>query len=194
MDGSGNLAIRALNNNGQYTSARLKTQGKFDFTYGKVDVRAKVPYGKGIWPAIWMLGNDIDKVGWPKSGEIDIMEYIGPEDTATIYGTVHGPTASGTHTSAGSSIKAPDDKTWYDDFHVYSLEWTPDSMRILVDGSKYLDVPAKDTPNGLQWVFQHPFFLLLNVAVGGNWPGYPDSSTQFPATLLVDYVHVYQRQ
>jgi beta-glucanase (GH16 family) len=147
-----------------------------------------------------MLGNDIDSipnaVGWPACGEIDIMEYIGAKDPATIYGTVHGPRASSSTTEIhqGSKIEAPAGKNWYDDFHTYAVEWAQNSIKFSVDDAQYVEVTPSSMPADSRWVFQHPFFLILNVAVGGNWPGYPDNTTQFPATMLVDYVRVYQKQ
>ena len=143
-----------------------------------------------------MLGNDISTVNWPRCGEIDIMEYIGAKDPATMYGTVHAPRQSNGNSEIGqgSSTKSPEGKHWYDDFHVYAVEWAETRVKISVDGNVYLQATPSSIPADSRWVFDHPFFLILNVAVGGNWPGYPDATTTFPATMLVDYVRVYQRQ
>ena len=193
-DGDGHLVIQAIKTNDAsgagYTSARLKTQGLAAFTYGRVEARMKLPHGQGIWPAFWMLGSDIAAVGWPRCGEIDIMENIGKEP-AVVHGTVHGPGYSG-----GNGIGAPYSLpagAFADAFHVFTLQWQPESVEFAVDGSTYKRITPSDIPKGASWVYNHPFFLLLNVAVGGNWPGYPDATTQFPQRLLVDYVRVYSR-
>lgn len=174
-----------------YTSARLKTQGKFSQTYGRFEARMKIPYGQGLWPALWMMGNDIDRVGWPACGEIDIMENIGKEPSF-IHGTIHGPGYAG---DAGIEARytLPIGKKFADDFHIYAMEWEPTAIRFYVDGDLYATRTRTDLPRGRQWVFDHPFFLLMNVAVGGGWPGNPDGSTVFPQTMLVDYVRVYRR-
>ncbi|MBN2388466.1 MAG: family 16 glycosylhydrolase [Anaerolineales bacterium] len=171
-----------------YTSARLKTQGLHAWTYGRIEARMQLPYGMGIWPAFWMLGIDIEQVGWPASGEIDIMEHIG-RDATHVYGTVHGPGYSGgggvghfTTFPAGSLS---------DEFHVYAIEWEPDVIRWYVDEQQYFEVTPDLLPGA--WVYDHPFFIIINLAVGGNWPGAPDESTIFPQVLLVDYVRVYQQ-
>jgi uncharacterized protein (TIGR03437 family) len=189
QDGNGSLVIKAIKNtDGSYTSARLKTQGLFSFQYGTVEARIKIPFGQGIWPAFWMLGNDIDTAGWPKSGEIDIMENIGKEP-ATVHGTVHAPNPNGSDASSGGSYDSPGGKL-YDDYHVYAVQWTDQSVKFLLDGKQYFEATPSMLPSG-SWVFQHPFFLLLNVAVGGNWPGYPDATSTYPQTMLVDWVRVY---
>lgn len=174
-----------------YTSARLKTQGKFSQTYGRFEARMKLPYGQGLWPAFWMLGDNIDSAGWPASGEIDIMENIGKEPS-TVHGTIHGPGYSG---SAGitASYTLPTGKRLADDFHIFAAEWEPEAIRFYVDGELYTTRTRANLPRGQRWVFDHPFFLLMNVAVGGSWPGDPDASTVFPQTMLVDYVRVYRR-
>ena len=178
-----------------YTSARLKTKGKFTQAYGRFEARMKIPKGQGIWPAFWMLGDDIDKVGWPTCGEIDIMENIGKEP-ALIHGTIHGPGYSGAHGigSPASVLGTPkSDQPIADDFHLFAVEWEPDVIRFYIDDHLYETRTPADLPPGTKWVFDHPFFLLLNVAVGGNWPGSPDATTVFPQTMLVDYVRVYRR-
>ena len=174
-----------------YTSARLLTKDKIDFAYGRVEARIKIPYGQGIWPAFWMLGSDIENNPWPGSGEIDILENIGKASEETnLYGTVHGPGYSG-----GSGIGSGPYDTGVrlaDDFHTYAIEWEPTEIRWYFDGTQYFSVTPADVPAGSEWVFNKPFFIILNVAVGGNWPGYPDGSTVFPQLMTVDYVRVYQ--
>jgi beta-glucanase (GH16 family) len=174
-----------------YTSARLKTQGKFSQRYGRFEARIKIPKGQGIWPAFWMLGDDIDKFGWPKCGEIDIMESIGKEP-ALVHGTIHGPGYSGDK-GIGSPFALPTNADFADDFHIYSVEWEPKVIRFYVDDHLYATRSPAELPQGAKWVYTHPFFLLLNVAVGGNWPGSPDATTHFPQTMLVDYLRVYKR-
>ncbi len=173
-----------------YTSARLKTQGKFAQVYGRFETRIKIPYGQGIWPAFWMLGNDIDKVDWPTCGEIDVMENIGREPSI-VHGTIHGPGYSG-----GDGLGAPfsfsDGRRFADDFHIYAVEWEPNVIRTYVDEQLTSTRTPADLPAGARWVYDHPFFLILNVAVGGSWPESPDATTVFPQTMQVDYVRVYQ--
>ncbi|MEO8619928.1 MAG: glycoside hydrolase family 16 protein [bacterium] len=173
----------------RYTSARLKTKGLFEQTLGKFEARIRIPRGQGLWPAFWMLGNNIDGVGWPKSGEIDVMENIGKEPFA-VHGTLHGPGYSG-GSAIGSSITLPQPVA--DDFHVFSVEWSPGEVRWLLDDKEYRRTTTPDLPTGTTWVFDHPFFMLLNVAVGGGWPGDPDATTTLPQQMQVDYVRVYQR-
>jgi beta-glucanase (GH16 family) len=175
----------------QYTSARLKTVGKFSQTYGRFEARIRVPRGQGLWPAFWMLGDDIEKVDWPNCGEIDIMENIGKEPSI-IHGTIHGPGYSGAN-GLGSQYTLPSNKRFADHFHLFAIEWEPDAIRFYVDKYLYATrTPAELRPNQ-KWVFDHPFFLLLNVAVGGDWPGDPDATTKFPQKMRVDYVRVYRR-
>lgn len=194
----GNLVIKVLSEKytgtdgvaRDYTSARLKTLGKFSQTYGRFEARIKIPRGQGIWPAFWMLGTDIDKPGWPDCGEIDIMENIGKEP-ALVHGTIHGPEYSGAN-GIGAPYALPDGHSFADDFHVFAVEWEPKAIRFYVDDHLYKTLTPADLPNGTKWVYDHPFFILLNVAVGGGWPGSPDATTVFPQTMLVDYVRVYQ--
>ena len=174
-----------------YTSARLKSQGKFSQAYGRFEARIKIPRGQGIWPAFWMLGDDIDKPGWPACGEIDIMENIGKEP-ALVHGTIHGPGYSGAN-GIGAAYALPSDLRFTDDFHIFAVEWEPNEIRFYVDEHLYETRTPDELPKGAKWVYDHPFFLLLNVAVGGPWPGSPDASTVFPQTMLVDYVRVYTR-
>ncbi|MET7419462.1 family 16 glycosylhydrolase [Dactylosporangium sp. NPDC005555] len=196
LNGAGQLVITARRENPanyqchygtcQYTSARLLTQDKFTQAYGRFEARMKLPRGQGIWPAFWMLGADIGSNPWPNSGEIDIMENIGKEPN-TVHGTIHGPGYSGAEgIGAGYTIGQP----FADAFHTFSVEWEPNVLRWYVDGNLYQTRTPADL-GGDRWVFDHPFFMLLNLAVGGYWPGYPDGTTQFPQTLTVDYVRVY---
>ncbi len=201
-DGNGNLVIRAVKQDlpenfkcwyGQcrFTSARLITKNKFDKKYGRFEARIKIPRGIGMWPAFWMLGNDIDKVGWPKCGEIDILENIGREPS-TIHGTIHGPGYSGV-SGIGSAYQFPDKRAIADDFHIYAVKWKKNRIEWFVDGQSYQTITPNELPKGEKWVFDHPFFLLINLAVGGNWGGPPDSETPFPSEMTVDYVRVYDR-
>lgn len=198
LDGKGNLVIKAIKLNSplnlecwygpcQYTSARLITKGKFEQKYGKFEARIKIPRGQGMWSAFWLLGNDIDKVGWSTCGEIDIMENIGREPK-TVHGTIHGPGYSG-----DKGIGGPFDikKKVADDFHVFSTEWSENKIEFFMDGKRYKTITPKDLPEGKKWVYDHPFFILLNFAIGGPWGGNPDSSSVFPQEMLVDYVRVY---
>jgi beta-glucanase (GH16 family) len=195
----GNLVIRAIKEkyasvggiSPVYTSARLKTQGKFSQAYGKFEARIKIPHGKGLWPAFWLLGDNIDQVEWPNCGEIDIMENIGIEPSL-IHGSMHGPGYSHDH-ALTSTFKFLDAKSLRDDFHVYAVEWEPNVVRFYLDGKLYATFTPDLLPAGSKWVFDHPFFILLNVAVGGGWPGPPVPDTVFPQSMLVDYVRVYRK-
>jgi len=194
----GALAIRAIkevytgpdNITRNYTSARLLTRNKFTQTYGRFEARIKIPSGQGIWPAFWMLGNDIKTAGWPKCGEIDIMESIGREPSM-VYGTIHGPGYSGAN-GVTASYALPASQKFSDDYHTFAVEWEPNVIRFYVDGQLYKTRTPADLPAGKAWVFNHPFFLILNVAVGGNFPGSPDATTSFPQLMKVDYVRVYR--
>lgn len=171
-----------------YSSARLKTEGLNAWQYGRIEARLKLPYGQGIWPAFWMLGENIDSKGWPGSGEIDIMEHIGREPDR-IYATVHSPGYSGGN-GVGSHL-VTDADSLKNDFHVYAIEWQEDEIRWYFDDQEYFRITPKDVPS--DWNFDHPFFIILNLAVGGGWPGYPNSTTEFPQFLYADYVRVYQK-
>jgi beta-glucanase (GH16 family) len=187
---NGNLVIQANKENykgSKYTSARLTTAETFTTQYGKIEMKAKVPYGQGIWPAFWMLGSNMDSVDWPNCGEIDIMESVS-QTPKTVYGTVHGP---GYSDENGIGGEYPLPQKLSDDFHTYAVEWEPSEIRFYVDNIWYKTVKPKDT-NGKKWVFDHPFYLLINLAVGGTWPGNPDASTVFPQKYYIDYVHVYR--
>src|SRR5580704_16712389 len=176
-----------------YTSARLKTQGLFTQTYGRIEARIKIPEGQGMWPAFWMLGRDIPTAGWPKCGEIDIMENIGKEP-ATIHGSLHGPSTTANTSDLTNILTLPAGQNFANDFHLYAVEWEPDTVRFYVDSSLYATFHASDWPAGGKWVFDHPFFIILNLAAGGDWPGSPDASTKFPQSMLVDYVRVYTKR
>ena len=194
----GNLVIQTLQESfagpdrvaRNYTSARMTTQGLFEQAYGRFEARVKIPRGQGIWPAFWLLGNDFGKVGWPACGEIDIMENIGKEPS-TIHGSMHGPGYSGDFDFT-SVYKLPGGVNFFDDFHVFAIEWEPGTVRFYVDQELYSTFTPSRLPAGRKWVFDHPFFIVLNVAVGGLWPGLPDSTTVFPQAMLVDYVRVYK--
>ena len=171
-----------------YTSSKILTRGKKSFKYGRIDIRAQLPKGKGIWPAFWLLPQNDVFGGWPKSGEIDIMELIG-HLPANTFGTVHyGPGPGSIH--LGGSYTLPSG-IFNDQFHVFSLEWKQDQVKWLVDGAVYYTVNKADIGNN-NWPFNEDFFLIFNMAVGGNWPGNPDTTTDFPQWLVVDYVRWYQ--
>lgn len=174
----------------QYTSARLVTHGTFSQAYGRFAARIKLPRGQGMWPAFWLLGDDIEKVSWPDCGEIDIMENIGKEP-ASMHGSLHGPGYSG-ELDFTSTYKLPGGPKFSDDFHVFAIEWEPNVVRFHVDGYLYATFVPAQLPSGKKWVFDHSFFIILNLAVGGDWPGSPDSRTEFPQQMLVDYVRVYK--
>jgi beta-glucanase (GH16 family) len=195
-DGSGNLVITAREAEPglscwygpcRYTSARLLTRGLFELMHGRIEARLKVPEGIGLWPAFWMLGADIGAVGWPASGEIDVMENVGRQPRL-LYGTIHGPGYSGSQ-GFGSTLLM--DEPLAGSFHVFAVDWEPGRITWSVDGETYHEAtPAAVAPRA--WVFEHPFFLLLNLAVGGHFGGAVATGTEFPASYLVDYVRVYQ--
>jgi len=176
-----------------YTSARLKTLGLFAQTYGRFEARIKIPAGQGMWPAFWMLGEDISSAGWPKCGEIDIMENVGKEP-GTVHGSLHGPSTERPTSDLTSIFSLPAGQSFADDFHLYAIEWEPDIVRFYVDANLYATFNSSQWPAGGKWVFDHPFFIILNLAVGGNWPGSPGASTKFPQSMLVDYVRVYTKR
>ncbi|WP_433968882.1 glycoside hydrolase family 16 protein [Tunturiibacter gelidiferens] len=172
-----------------YTSARILTKGLFSQPYGRFEARIKLPTGKGIWPAFWLLGSNIDSDPWPKSGEIDIMENIG--NPTEVHSTLHGPGYSG-----GNPITAkftlPTGEAVNTAFHLYSVEWTPNDIKFFIDDHLITHRTPADLPPGTHWVFDHPFFIILNLATGGSWPGNPDQTTTFPQQMVVDYVRVYK--
>ncbi|RYY67401.1 MAG: glycosyl hydrolase family protein, partial [Chitinophagaceae bacterium] len=172
-----------------YTSSKILTAGKKSFKYGRIDIRARLPRGKGIWPALWLLPQDNVYGGWPRSGEIDLMEAIGHEP-GKVYGTVHyGPGPGSTQISRGYTL--PNGGVFNDEFHVFSLEWKQDQIKWIVDGNVYSTVNRADVGTA-NWPFNEQFYLIFNLAVGGNWPGNPDATTRFPQWLVVDYIRVYQ--
>jgi beta-glucanase (GH16 family) len=192
LDGDGNLVITARRESfggRPFTSARIKTQGIFEQTYGRFEANIRLPWGPGIWPAFWLLGSDIETVGWPQCGEIDIMEFRG-QQTNIIHGTVHGPGYSG-----GNSVTKSygfEQGRFDTDFHLFAVEWGTDYIRFYVDDVLYQEIEPGDLSG--QWVFNGPFFILLNVAVGGNYVGFPTNETPFPQSMIIDYVRVYTEQ
>ncbi len=203
LDGHGHLVIAALRETlppefkcwyGQcrYTSARLSTKRTLTQTYGRFEARMKLPFGQGVWPAFWLLGADIDAVGWPSCGEIDAMENIGREPSL-VHGTIHGPGYSGAN-GISAAYDLHGGKRFADDYHNFAVEWEPGAIRWHVDGKLYETKRTNDLPPGAKWVYDHPFFIILNLAVGGNWPGDPDGTTLMPQVMLVDYVRIYERR
>jgi beta-glucanase (GH16 family) len=188
LDGSGHLIIHVDRTDSGYTSARIKTQGLLSARYGRIEARIRLPFGQGIWPAFWALGSNITSVGWPQCGEIDIMENIGREPSIN-HGSVHGPGYSGGNSVTGL-FTLPAGARFSDDFHVFAIQWASQTITFSVDGAAYKTVTPASLPSGASWVFENPFFLILNVAVGGNFPGNPDASAQFPQEMIVDYVRV----
>ncbi len=175
----------------QYTSARLVTSGKFSQAYGRFEARIQIPKSQGLWGAFWMLGANIATAPWPACGEIDIMENVGKEP-AINHGSLHGPGYSGGNPLTGS-YTLPGAAKLGDGFHLYAAEWEQNVVRFYVDDVLYETRTNADVPAGHAWVYDHAFFLLLNVAIGGNFPGDPDGTSVFPQTMLVDYVRVYAR-
>lgn len=192
LDGRGNLVITAIKESYQgsaYTSARIKTKGLKEFKYGRVEARLKTPYSQGLWPAFWMLGNNIDEVSWPQCGEIDIMELRG-QQPSIIAGSIHGPGYSAGN-AIGKSFHLID-KRFDTEYHVFAVEWGPDFIDFFVDRNLYQRLSPASLPINSEWVFDKPFFILLNVAVGGDYVGAPSANSRFPQTMIVDYVRVYQ--
>lgn len=189
---NGSLKVTALKQtkeNRNYTSARLVTKGKADFMYGRIEISAKLPKGRGTWPAIWMLGKNIDEAKWPICGEIDIMEHVG-YNKDSIFGTIHTEAYNhmkGTQKGKGLFINNP-----YDSFHVYSIEWTPEKIDFMMDGVVYNQI-TNEHLTIKEWPFDQPFFLIINLAIGGNWGGAQGVDENiFPAVLEIDYVRVFQ--
>lgn len=181
----GKLFITALETAGSYTSARIKTQEKVKVKYGRIDVRAKLPKGQGIWPAIWMLGDNITSLGWPACGEIDIMELVGHQP-AQAYGTVHYNNGGYQYSSSSKSLTTGD---FSDQFHVFSIVWDKNKITWYIDNEEFKIFTNAGVAG---YPFNNSFFFILNVAVGGNWPGPPDANTVFPQEMVVDYVRVFQ--
>jgi beta-glucanase (GH16 family) len=184
----GNLIIEARNESYSgfdYTSGRMNTQSKKAFKYGRIDIRAKLPVGKGIWPALWMLGTNISSVSWPACGEIDIMELVGTYP-GRVFSTLHWRNAAGAHASYGLNYNLTSGD-FSQQFHVFSIIWTQDNIKSYVDDNLYFTMTTKDIP-----AFNAEQFFIFNVAVGGDWPGSPDASTTFPQRMFVDYVRMFQ--
>ncbi|MDQ2077056.1 carbohydrate-binding protein [Marinimicrobium sp. ABcell2] len=172
----------------QYTSTRMKSLGKQEFTYGRMEARIKLPTTQGIWPAFWMMGNDFEQVGWPYNGELDIMEHVGFEPHMS-HGALHGPGYSGDTPINGShNFGEPADAR----YRVYAVEWDENGISWFVDDHNFYSVTKAEVEQYGTWVYDHPFFFIFNVAVGGTWPGDPDGSSSFPQRMYVDYVRVYQ--
>lgn len=190
LDGNGNLAITArseLYSGSAFTSARIKTAGLFEQAYGRFEARIKTPWGPGIWPAFWMLGSNVETVGWPQCGEIDILELRGQKPNI-MNGTLHGPGYSGA-ASITKSFAFENDR--FDvDFHLFAVEWGTDYIDFFVDNTLYQRLTPENVTG--EWVFDHPFYIILNVAVGGNYLGFPTSQTPFPQSMIIDYVKVYR--
>jgi len=181
----GHLIIQANKEGNHITSARINTAGKFSVKYGKVEMRAKLPYGQGIWPAFWMLGENIGQAGWPACGEIDIMEFVG-KDPHHSHASLHA-TGFDTHDTVSNA------KSFSDDFHTYGVIWDQDNFQFYLDGKVFKTI-NKNAVHAKAWPFNdHKFFIILNLAIGGNWPGSPNASTHFPQKFIVDYVRVYKR-
>ncbi|MGH2966786.1 MAG: glycoside hydrolase family 16 protein [Solirubrobacterales bacterium] len=195
LDGRGHLVITARDerrrghHRRRYTSARLKTFGHFSFRYGRIAARMRVPRGRGLWPALWMMGANIHRVGYPRCGEIDVMELLG-QHPRTVYGTVHGP---GPRSKRGIGGKLTSRRSLSRGFHLYAASWGPHRIRFSVDGRAYKTVWRSRYPKRDTWAFRHRMFLILNLAVGGRWPGPPSSRTRFPAQLKVDWVRVWHQ-
>jgi beta-glucanase (GH16 family) len=190
MSGDGNLIITAIKESysgSSYTSARIKTKGLFSQTYGRFEARIKTPTGPGIWPAFWLLGDNIDQVNWPMCGEIDIMEQRGQQPSIT-HGSIHGPGNFGANAiTKGYGLTTGRFDT---DFHLYAVEWGEDYIDFFIDTYLYQRIKPENLSG--KWVFNFPFFMILNVAVGGNYVGYPTSGTPFPQSMYIDYVKVYK--
>jgi beta-glucanase (GH16 family) len=174
-----------------YTSARINTQNHFTQKYGRFEARIKLPSGQGIWPAFWMLGDDHDTAHWPNCGEIDILETIG--ETNAVHSTIHGKGYSGSK-SISTKFPLPEGQQVDTAFHLYSVEWSPTDIKFFFDDHLIVELTPASLPPNTKWAFDHPFYVLFNLAVGGNWPGNPDATTTFPQKMLVDYVRVYSRE
>ncbi len=196
QDGQGNLVIEARKGNPagyqcwygpcQYTSAQITTKGHFSFTYGRLEASIKIPYGQGIWSAFWLLGDNCATVGWPICGEIDVMENVSSQPNI-IYGTVHGP-------SYFSGIYRLQHGKFADGFQVYALQWDPSHLQFFVDGINYATFNRVSLPKPQDWVYNHPFHIILNLPVGGTWPGSPNFTTVFPQKMYISYVRVYAHE
>lgn len=191
LDGESNLVITARSETlggKQFTSARIKTEGLFEQQYGRFEARLITPYGPGLWPAFWMLGTNIETVYWPQCGEIDIMELRGQEPNI-IHGSIHGPGYSGGNPITKMYGLVND--RFDSDYRIYAVEWDEDKIDFFVDDFLYQRIERDDVPG--EWVYDQPFFILLNVAVGGDYVGFPTPDTPFPQEMIIDYVRVYQK-
>lgn len=197
ISGTGNLVITARHENytgtdgvtRSYTSAALQTKGLFQTTYGRLEARIRIPAGQGLWPAFWAVGANVDTVGWPQSGEIDMMENLG-SNPFTLLGSIHGPQAGNSRGYAlTATMRSP--VSLAGGYHVYGVVWSPGQVVFTLDGVPYSTRTPSSLPAGSTWVFDKPFFLIVNLAVGGTWPGAPNATTPFPATMLVDWIRVY---
>ncbi len=183
------LAIRAIRTSHGITSARIKTKGLQSFIYGHFEARLRLTRGQGVWPAFWLLGDRVGQVGWPAGGEIDIMENIGSRPS-NVYGTLHGPGYSGDH-GIQQMHPLPGGVPYSRGYHIFAVDWAKDSITWSVDGQAYQTLTPASLPKGTKWVYNDaPFHLILNLAIGGGWPGNPDATTALPQTLFVDYVRV----
>lgn len=194
LDGEGHLRITAREEfyeGNDYTSARIKTQGLFEQKYGRFEARIKLPLGAGLWPAFWLLGANVDEVPWPGCGEMDVMEFRG-QNPGVMFGSLHGPGYSAGE-SISTELSLPGGETFPDDFYVFAMDWDPGRITFSVDDEVYQIVRTQDIPPGGTWVFDHEFFIIMNVAVGGTLGGPVGEDTEFPATMLVDYVRIYER-
>ena len=192
----GHLIIQARKENYggfNYTSSRIITENKFEFKYGRVDIRAVIPEGKGVWPALWTLGENIRTVGWPRCGEMDIMELVGHRPS-TVHATVHYSNTNGDRIMNGSEISLPGGKKFSQEFHVFSMIWEEDKVDFYMDDIKYHSITRASLGTDNPYPFNKPFFFIFNVAVGGNWPGSPNSTTVFPQNMIVDYIRVFQEE
>jgi beta-glucanase (GH16 family) len=190
LDGAGHLIIKAISANGTWTSARLQTQDKESVQYGRVEARMKLPQGAGVWPAFWLLGNNLHTAGWPECGEIDVMENVPMLGARTIASTLHGPKSKGE--GVGGRFTLDGGQQVDTGFHTYGVIWTPERVEFYVDHPEKPFFSTTKTALAGDWVYDHPFFLLLNLAIGGNWPGHSDETTPRPAVMTVDYVRVYK--
>jgi beta-glucanase (GH16 family) len=193
LDGAGSLVITARAEptmGNAYSSARLTTKGIFAHAYGRFEARMRLAQGRGIWPAFWLMGEDIDTAGWPGAGEIDVMEELG-QDVNTVFGTVHGPAYGNIDIPTGHATSVPSGVN--EGFHSYAIEWDPASIVFLIDDVPNFQVTPQRRPSYARWVFDHPFFIMLNLAVGGLYPGNPDATTTFPQSIAIDYVRVSTR-
>jgi len=191
----GCLVISARNSDGNFSSARINTNGKFSFRYGTVEARIKLPYGNGMWPAFWMMGSDLNDVGHPRCGEIDILEMVGGQDGGTnrlsdavVYASTHKPDENDTKIITETGSYAGPHKL-SDGFHVYGMKWTKEVITFYVDGTEYFRADLRGEENN---IFRKEYFFILNLAIGGNWAGAPTEETVWPQEMLIDWIRVYE--